>query len=31
MLPFVEDAAELASLGAFVALIALLAKTFGAG
>jgi hypothetical protein len=31
MLPFVEDAAELASLAIFVALPALLAKAMGAG
>jgi hypothetical protein len=30
MLPFVEDAMELASLAAFVALIALLARAVGA-
>jgi hypothetical protein len=31
MLPFVEDAAELVSLTAFLALIALLARIMGAG
>lgn len=31
MLPFVEDAAELASLTVFLALIALLARGVGAG
>ncbi len=31
MLPFVEDAAELASLTLFVAFIAILARALGAG